>query len=351
MPLIAAVCTSIGLDNLLCTEFYLFNFLFKLIGSPLYEISNPQRSASPDIVIVESDNESTESPVASTSRASIINKINGNLRLVSSTTNQLVPTLVVDDILHDNDCIKQMTQEELSKAIKKIRYLSMTPQEFAEGPARSKYLTHYEALTILILITCPSNTEFVMPEGFCLSRSRRNRFLANRTTIQTQMTQKLNKYIYCMRAKCQEYEFHNANVSDSTLTFQVDRNIWITGIKVPTQLVPPNTGRPVYDYTEIIYVHVQHLRGSRIRYVHLTVRVDYGKIEVINFDRPVYIHANQIYKIFVTFHKKGKYPVYSCLTETVCNEVNFKFNIGCSSESVRDGLIHGILFQTAESNQ
>lgn len=320
-----------------------------MIGSQIFDIiPNSERSKSPDVVVVESD-ESIESPVASTSGTPIINKMDGNFRLVSSTSNGILATSLADNFHQANTIIKAMTEEELNKAIKKIRYLSMTPQQFAEGPARSNYLSHHEALTLLILITCPSMSEITMPEGFCTSRSMRNSCTKS-NTMETETPQILNTNLYCIRAKYQQYEFHNANMSDSSLTFQVDRNIWITGIEVPSQLMPRGSDRYASDYTEILYAHIQHLRGSRIRYVHLTFRVDYEKVEEVTFDHPVYIHANQIYKIFITFNKEGRYPMYSCLTETACNDVNFKFNVGCANESVRDGLIHGIIFQIAESN-
>lgn len=62
----------------------------------------------------------------------------------------------------------------LRQAVKKIRFLTMTPQQFAEGPARSKLLQQHEALAILIKISSPTLNDCNMPEGFCVSRSTRN---------------------------------------------------------------------------------------------------------------------------------------------------------------------------------
>lgn len=64
----------------------------------------------------------------------------------------------------------------LRQAVKKIRFLTMTPQQFAEGPARSKLLQQHEALAILIKISSPTLNDCHMPEGFCVSRSTRNFF-------------------------------------------------------------------------------------------------------------------------------------------------------------------------------
>ncbi|XP_070140438.1 uncharacterized protein [Drosophila kikkawai] len=61
----------------------------------------------------------------------------------------------------------------LRQAVKKIRFLTMTAQQFAEGPARSKLLQQHEALAILIKISSPTLNDCHMPEGFCVSRSTR----------------------------------------------------------------------------------------------------------------------------------------------------------------------------------
>lgn len=316
-----------------------------MIGSQvLPSFVGPVSTISSDVIVIESD-ESTTSSIITTSNDSLVNK---------------------NDEVETNLNRKLMTEKDLDIAIKKIRYLAMTPQEFAEGPARSNYLKHHEALAILIKISCPTMTDLVMPAGFITSKSIRNGFArkknsnqaqnlnnyrCNKETILTSSTEILNRSnnIYCVRAKYQRSLFYNANVSDCALTFQVDRNIWITGIQLPTQL-KPSINPCGNEYTEILYVHIQHIHGSRIRYAHLTLRVHYDKIEEVTFDHPVYIHPNQIYKIFVTFNKAGKYPMFSCLTEIVCNQVYFKFNIDSSNESVRHDLIHGIIFHIPESN-
>lgn len=54
----------------------------------------------------------------------------------------------------------------------KIRFLTLTPQEFAEGPATSNLLTEPEKFAILMNISSPSTT-VPMPGGFSTSRVRR----------------------------------------------------------------------------------------------------------------------------------------------------------------------------------
>lgn len=47
----------------------------------------------------------------------------------------------------------------------KIRFLTLTPQQFAEGPATSSLLTQAEKFAILMNISSPS-TDVPMPVGF-----------------------------------------------------------------------------------------------------------------------------------------------------------------------------------------
>ncbi|XP_077272360.1 BTB/POZ domain-containing protein 1 isoform X1 [Temnothorax americanus] len=60
----------------------------------------------------------------------------------------------------------------IGNALLKIRFLSLTPQEFAEGPAMSPLVTKDEALAILMNILCTGN-KTPMPEGFCTNSNSR----------------------------------------------------------------------------------------------------------------------------------------------------------------------------------
>lgn len=60
-------------------------------------------------------------------------------------------------------------------AIRRIRFLSLNPQQFAEGPARTNLLTQSEAFAILMNISTP-NSCYPMPEGFTTNKNPRNAF-------------------------------------------------------------------------------------------------------------------------------------------------------------------------------
>lgn len=61
-------------------------------------------------------------------------------------------------------------------AMGNIRFLTLSPQQFAEGPGRSSLLTQDEAFAILMNISSTDCT-FPMPENF--SKSKENRFVKN----------------------------------------------------------------------------------------------------------------------------------------------------------------------------
>lgn len=149
-----------------------------------------------------------------------------------------------------------------------------------------------------------------------------------------------------------QFDFRNTSVTDAGVTFQVDTNIWILGVQVPTRVLCGEMTSAGFTerYTEVLYAHIQDMHGSRITYTHCTARVRYDSQLDLTFDRPVYIYRNQIYKIYVVFNKTGWYPMYSCVPDANCHRVKFMFNVGLPTESVRDGLIYAIIFSTPQEH-
>lgn len=68
----------------------------------------------------------------------------------------------------DSECLKSV----IGNALSKIRFLSLTPSEFAKGPGMSPLLIQDEAFTILMKILCPGNAAPI-PDGFSLETQRR----------------------------------------------------------------------------------------------------------------------------------------------------------------------------------
>ncbi|CAB3231509.1 unnamed protein product [Arctia plantaginis] len=181
---------------------------------------------------------------------------------------------------------------KIRSAIEKIRFLTLTPQQFADGPACSPLLTESEAFAVLMNILS-SNSDVPMPRGFSTCRVPRKQLIGdgNSSNVATltvdtpspvmleqvfgapaqllppyprpsrhdvgvrnsSMVQALinpsmsglpehmerhgadfNK-IYCQRAIIQHTDCLNTSVLDCSVTFMVDKNICLLGVQVPTQ--------------------------------------------------------------------------------------------------------------------
>uniref|UniRef100_A0A1B0DD34 Uncharacterized protein n=1 Tax=Phlebotomus papatasi TaxID=29031 RepID=A0A1B0DD34_PHLPP len=258
---------------------------------------------------------------------------------------------------------------DIREALKKIRFLTLTPQQFAEGPGRSTLLTQTEAFAILMNISSP-NSVCPMPEGFSTSRVSRiqnvvvespspqdgsespNRIIPGNSPMVDEMHDVRNmmdsQRYYCVRSIRQQTDYLNTSVLDCSVTFSVNRCICITGVQVPTQVLGESNMQRYHDgslperYSELLYAHLLDSRGSRLTYTHCTSKVRFDSMLEISFDRPVFIQRYKRYKIGIVFNKVGWYPMAECLPKKTYQDVVFSFGVGMPNESVRDGLIRAI---------
>lgn len=77
---------------------------------------------------------------------------------------------------------KKSQRSVIGNSLTKIRFLTLTPQEFAEGPGRSSLLTKEEAFAILMNISS-SNSEISMPEGFSTNTQKRYNTKIHQKTV------------------------------------------------------------------------------------------------------------------------------------------------------------------------
>lgn len=184
----------------------------------------------------------------------------------------------------------------IENALTKIRFLTLTPQEFADGPGRSPLLMQNEAFSILMNISS-SESKWPMPDGFSTNsqirvkplkmlpvfldslkytgittasdsgssmstsgegvqhniaakvtstmpyyRPYQGRFpldsyspTLNNSSVVEGGLREGSKY-YCLRSLVQQTEILNSSVLDCSVTFSVDRNICVMGVQVPTQI-------------------------------------------------------------------------------------------------------------------
>ncbi|XP_059613997.1 BTB/POZ domain-containing protein 6-B-like [Phlebotomus argentipes] len=266
---------------------------------------------------------------------------------------------------------EESRSRDIREALKRIRFLTLTPQQFAEGPGRSCLLTQTEAFAILMNISSP-NSVCTMPEGFSTSRSTRiqnvvvespspqtieespARLLPGSSPLVDEMHDVRNmmdtQRHYCIRNFRHQTDYLNTSVLDCSVTFSVNRCICITGVQVPTQVLGESNMQRYHDgslperYSELLYAHLLDSRGSRLTYTHCTSKVRFDCMLEISFDRPVFIQRYKRYKIGIVFNKVGWYPMAECQPTKVCQDVTFTFGVGMPNESVRDGLIRAIVF-------
>ncbi|XP_029167527.1 BTB/POZ domain-containing protein 1-like [Nylanderia fulva] len=216
-------------------------------------------------------------------------------------------------------CLKSV----IGNALSKIRFLSLSPQDFAEGPGMSPLLTKDEAFAILMNILCTGN-KTPMPEGFCTNSCTRVRLVTTQTIISPIFSslkkpflptygplnipmrngfilndgessssamretspvlgerheQGMNKdsgnlsnftstgvvvregpKYYCLRTIVQQTDCLNTNVLDCSVTFSVDKNICVVGVQVPTQIASASS------FTHAIHGDTSY---TEILYAHL----------------------------------------------------------------------------------
>jgi len=119
----------------------------------------------------------------------------------------------------------------LGPAISKIRFLTLTPSQFAEGPALSPLLSQDESFAVLLNISSTSaSCKIPLPEGFSNSvESRRPTAPAPSSYVDMKL--------YCVRKILPQAHCLNTSILDCSVTFTVDRNISVHGVQVSANAV------------------------------------------------------------------------------------------------------------------
>ncbi|KAL4720855.1 hypothetical protein ACJJTC_016724 [Scirpophaga incertulas] len=236
----------------------------------------------------------------------------------------------------------EIRDKSIRSAIEKIRFLTLTAQQFALGPARSSLLSQSDAFAVLMNILS-SHADVPMPHGFSTSRVPRKQLFGGGTSSLPTFTvdtpspvtepapapppgcpfshPRLPRNegghqaavcpfagpgpgpgcgrgeladcakVYCQRFVLQHSDCFNASVIDSSVNFMVDKNICVLGVQVPTQSSPEEGGSGAYS--ELLYAHLLDADGARLTYTHYTGRVPHRHLLDIMFNRPVYIQRNK----------------------------------------------------------
>lgn len=129
------------------------------------------------------------------------------------------------------ECIRKLKDISDTKSLKsvignaltKIRFLTLTPQEFAEGPGKSMLLTQQEAFALLMNISS-CNTEKPMPEGFSTNTQSRTN-LSNIQVFNTDFSKKRSQPVTILNMEWPPYDLEenpiNLVTSSSFLPFSI----------------------------------------------------------------------------------------------------------------------------------
>merc|ERR1719320_1221167 len=197
----------------------------------------------------------------------------------------------------------------LGDAVHLIRYLALSAAEFAAGPAQSGILLQQESFSILMNISCPGSWE--LPDHMAkIAEARRD---PGRVV---EVLQNCGSKHWCKRAMMQEPHCLNTSILDCSVTFTVDKDVWIHGIEVPS---------------------------------HVTAKVNWNSMIEITFNRSVKINANKVYRIGMVLNKVGWYPMGVCTRRVNCEGSFFTFCVGQPNDTLRDGLIRSIIFSRIDS--
>ena len=117
-----------------------------------------------------------------------------------------------------NDC-KENLRSMIGTAFGKIRFLTLSPSEFAANATIQTLLSQSEAYALLMKISAP-NAVNTIPDGFSSNNTQRY-FGSNQD----------NKLLYCERNLVQQVNIQNLSQSDSCVVFMVNQDIWFHGIQ------------------------------------------------------------------------------------------------------------------------
>jgi len=247
----------------------------------------------------------------------------------------------------------------LGETLYLIRYLTLTAAEFAAGPAQSGILLQQESFSILMNISCPGSWD--LPTYMAnIGEQRKDPGRVVEVSLN------IGSKHWCKRAMMQEPHCLNTSILDCAVTFTVDKDVWIHGIEVPSQvtdvpeitlenMAPPVDVLPLINsrhsssgYSELLYAHLLDGDGQRLTYTHFTAKVNWNSMIEITFNRSVKINANKVYRIGMVLNKVGWYPMGVCTRRVNSEGSFFTFCVGQPCDTLRDGLIRSIIFSRIE---
>lgn len=264
--------------------------------------------------------------------------------------------------------IREILQPNL---LAKLRFLALKPEDFANGPATSSWLTDTEKSSILVNLISPGKVSLID----YLSNNTKPRIslvkLASDETKSSTIVKAVPSGVFtCTRPIVSNgSHFFNSSSFRSTLTLRTDRDIWMFGMKLSSQLKneallknsPKNftiSNDTKNCYCENVTFKISELRpDSQNVYLianslckgEFCANVDYNSQISINFSKKIYLEKGKHYYIDIQFKKVGYYASNMRSSYVRFGNVDFEFalSLGLPSANQNNGCIEAVIF-TAE---
>lgn len=186
-------------------------------------------------------------------------------------------------------------REALGPVFEHLRFLTLTPVELAEGPARSYVLTDKEKVAIFIEITLniPLEGEFYL-NGLCNIKDARLKS-SNKIANFIFSQELYNSSGICIHCSCEEADKNSSNPVGIScfLTIKCDQNVIILGLNVypgsDMNGVPP-------------CISIKDDEGIHSN----TGKIIFGTDKtILKFEHPIFIQANQKYFLMLASEAVG----------------------------------------------
>lgn len=190
----------------------------------------------------------------------------------------------------------------LGPSVYLIRFLAMTPTEFASGPATSGLFSDDEVLAFLMNLASPGSRPFPTSlDATCLNPSKRK--------ICT-------KKHHCTLSYPSVMRFSHAPVVTELRLF-VDKEILLHGVQFNSQVLPKSSSN---TYQESVQVEVCDDDGAVMADTHFSGMVAWDEKVEVSLPAPFRVHQHQRYALRVTFGTPGSYKCYTELLGPVLSE-------------------------------
>jgi hypothetical protein len=258
------------------------------------------------------------------------------------------------------------------KLLPKLRFLALKPEDFANGPAVSSWLTDTEKSSILVNLISPGKMGVI--ESLCNNAKPRISLvkLAADDTQSNPIVKPVPSGVFvCTRPiVAHGNHFFNSGSFRSSLSVRTDRDAWIIGLKLSSQLKNENlmksnpknftiSNETRNCYSERIYYKISEFkRDAQNVYSsdhcfckgEFSSNVDYNSQVTLNFPKKLYFEKGKSYFLDIQFMKLGYYPTCNRSNYVRFGNVDFEFgfSLGFPSTTVpNNGSIEAIIF-TAE---